>query len=648
MSCHSIVHVNGSVGNAGFVMSYPPLHEIANSANPLMHSLERFVTYAAPEAHSKTFMKPFMRNSSEFCSACHKVHLDVPVNSYRWFRGFNEYDNWQASGVSGQGARSFYYPPKASTCAGCHMPLVSSQDPGNIHGQVHSHRFPGANTAVPFSNHDQQQLAATEAFMKSGSVTVDIFAVTPVQKQKTTAMLRRSNDAQQNANTGFAVGEEAEQSGAAALIRNVGEVAAPADISNITLKPGDLVQVDVVVRTRKVGHFFPGGTVDSVESWLELEACDDAGKPIFWSGKVDGNGNGPVEPGAHFYRAVQLDAEGNPINKRNAWQSRSLLYAHLIPPGAADVAHYLVKVPAGAKGKIHFTAKLNYRKFSWYYTHFSYAGQPKPGQDMKLLLAKDFNSLEYSFDRANIPHNVSGEIKDDIPNLPIVTLSQAELALPVSDQAPAWHTVTKTATRERWNDWGIGLLLQGDLKGAEFAFKKTTEAEHGYADGWLNVARALIQEGETDAAKPYIEKALQVNSSLARIYYFRALIEKTEGRYDDALASLQKVEAQYPRDRVMLNQMARILLLKRQYARAIDYCQRICDIDPEDLQMHYTAMLCYKGLGDIEKATHEQKLFERFKADESAQSITAKRRMASPEDNNERQAVHAHESVPLP
>ena len=59
---------------------------------------------------------------AEFCSACHKVHLDVPVNKYRWFRGFDDYDNWQASGVSGQGARSFYYPPKPQGCADCHMP----------------------------------------------------------------------------------------------------------------------------------------------------------------------------------------------------------------------------------------------------------------------------------------------------------------------------------------------------------------------------------------------------------------------------------------------------------------------------------------------------------------------------------------------
>ena len=71
--------------------------------------------------------------------------------------------------------------------------------------------------------------------------------------------------------------------------------------------------------------------------------------------------------------------------------------------------------------------------------------------------------------------------------------------------------------RERWNDWGIGLLLQGDLKGAEYAFERVTEAEPGYADGWLNVARALIQEGETDAAKPYSTRRLRSDPKLARI-----------------------------------------------------------------------------------------------------------------------------------
>ena len=81
-----------------------------------------------------------------------------------------------------------------------------------------------------------------------------------------------------------------------------------------------------------------------------------------------------MEPGAHFYRSYQLDGDGNPIDKRNAWQARSVLYVRLIPPGAADVAHFLVHVPQNAHGSAQFTAKLNYRKFSWYYTQFCLRG----------------------------------------------------------------------------------------------------------------------------------------------------------------------------------------------------------------------------------------------------------------------------------
>jgi tetratricopeptide (TPR) repeat protein len=162
------------------------------------------------------------------------------------------------------------------------------------------------------------------------------------------------------------------------------------------------------------------------------------------------------------------------------------------------------------------------------------------------------------------------------------------------------------------------------------------------------VARALIQEGESEAAKPYIEKALSINSTLGRIYFFKAMIQKAEGDYDGALASLRTTESMYPRDRVVLNQMGRILFLKREYAEALKVLERVSRVDPEDLQMHYTMMLCYRGLGDAAKAAREEKLFRRFKAEESSQSITARRRLISPEDNNERQQIHDHESVPLP
>ena len=642
MSCHSIVHVGSSMGNADFTVEYPPLHELASSHNPLIHAADYALTYLNPEPHRQTFLKPFMRQS-EFCAACHKVHLDVPVNNYRWVRGFNDYDNWQASGVSGQGARSFYYPPKSQVCADCHMPLVASRDPGNHGGQVHSHRFPAANMALAYVNQDKPQMDTIEKFLKSGFITVDIFAAAPADGSRGQVEMRRRSDSVR-ANTTFASGEEVEESGLA-TVREVGKIAAPIDASGASLEPGGTARVDVVVRTRKIGHFFPGGTVDGFDVWLELQAKDADGHAIFWSGSVEDNGKGPVERGAHFYRSYQLDAQSNPIDKRNAWQARSLLYVRLIPPGAADVAHYLVNVPKAARGPISFTAKLNYRKFSWYFTQFAYAGQPKPGQD-PALLAADHNGLQYQFSPASIPANVSGKIRDRIPDLPIITLAEAHAVVPLGQ--PAWTATVRKQDRERWNDWGIGLLLQGDLKGAEYAFQKVTEAEPGYADGWLNVARALIQEGETERAKPYIEKALQIDSGLARTWFFKAQIQRADGDYDGALESLETVRSKYPRDRVALNQIARILFLKREYVRALAALKEVSSVDPEDVQMHYTRMLCYRGLEDAKGAAREEALFRRFKADEASQAITEGRRMISPEDNNERQAIHDHESAARP
>ncbi|HUP04690.1 MAG TPA: tetratricopeptide repeat protein [Bryobacteraceae bacterium] len=639
MSCHAIVHVHSTMGNADFTVEYPPLHELASSNNPLIHAADYALTYLNPEPHRQTFMKPFMKDA-EFCSTCHKVHLDVPVNGYRWLRGFNDYDNWQASGVSGEGARSFYYPPKSQKCQDCHMPLVASNDPGNHGGMVHSHRFPAANTALPFVNQDQAQLDAVEKFMKSGALTVDIFAASPADQGHGQAeMVRRAGTV--SANTTFASGEEVEENSPSTL-RDVGKIEAPMDAPGAALAAGDTARVDVVVRTRKVGHFFPGGTVDAFDVWLELQAKDAQGRVIFWSGNVEDNGKGPVEPGAHFYRSYQLDADSNPINKRNAWQARSLLYVKLIPPGAADVVHYLVKVPKDARGPISFTAKLNYRKFSWYYTQFAYAGKPKPGQS-KTLLAADHNGLEYDFSPANIPANVSGNIHGSIPDLPIVTMAEAHATVPLGQ--PGWVATVRKQDRERWNDWGIGLLLQGDLKGAEYAFEKVTEADPAYPDGWLNVARALIQEGETERAKPYVAHAMKLDSSLARIWFFQAQIQRADGDYDGALQSLETVRSMYPRDRVTLNQIARILFLKREYVRALAALKEVAAVDPEDVQMHYTRMLCYRGLDDQANAAKEQALFMRFKADEASQAITEQRRMISPEDNNERQPIHDHESA---
>ena len=324
MMCHSIAKVKSTMGQGDFYLEYPRLHELAATQNPVARALHDFLVRLNPEPHRRVFLKPFMRNqTAEFCSSCHKVHLDVPVNHYRWIRGFNEYDNWQASGVSGQGARSFYYPPKPAQCADCHMPLTPSKDQGNINGFVHSHRFPAANTALPVANEDPEQLKITESFLKDKILSVDIFALSPARSE-----LQHPAFSQSELATTFAVGEEAEAKVTAAAPAEVLPVTAPLGRVQAVVRRGDTLRVDVVVRTKKIGHFFPGGTVDAYDTWLELKGTDDKGQTVFWSGMVEDNGKGPVEKGAHFCRSLQVDAHGNRINKRNAWATRAVVYVH--------------------------------------------------------------------------------------------------------------------------------------------------------------------------------------------------------------------------------------------------------------------------------------------------------------------------------
>jgi tetratricopeptide (TPR) repeat protein len=124
------------------------------------------------------------------------------------------------------------------------------------------------------------------------------------------------------------------------------------------------------------------------------------------------------------------------------------------------------------------------------------------------------------------------------------------------------------------------------------------------------------------------------------------MIQKAAGDYDGALKSLAQVEDQYPRDRVALNQTGRILFLQRRYKEAIRALEQALAVDSEDLQAHYNLMLCYRGLGQTDKAEREETLFRRFKADEASQQLTARPRQLSPEDNNERQPIHDHAPEP--
>jgi tetratricopeptide (TPR) repeat protein len=240
--------------------------------------------------------------------------------------------------------------------------------------------------------------------------------------------------------------------------------------------------------------------------------------------------------------------------------------------------------------------------------------------------------------------------QEKIPDVPIVTVAENDVALNVAPRGsavPRPKTVLEKDDWQRWNDYGIGLFLQGDLKAAQAAFQKVTEVAPDNPDGWVNIGRAAAQEGDMERARVVVGKALQLSPNLARAHFFYARVLRNDGNYDGAAEHLRKVIAQYPRDRVAQNDLGRVLFLQRKYKEAIQTLQSVLTVDPEDLQAHYNLMLAYRGLGNEKMAREHEIRYLRFKADESAQTITGPYRLRNPEDNNERQAIHEHVSVPL-
>jgi Flp pilus assembly protein TadD len=634
-ACHAITHVASTMGQGDYTIRYPPLHGMLMSGNAVVQAAHDSVTYLDPAPHRATFMRSFMRKDSDkFCSGCHKVHLDVPVNSYRWFRGFNEYDAWQNSGVSMNNARAFYHPKEARTCVDCHMTKVASNDPAAKGGLIRSHRFIAANTALPTANKHPEQLRLTQEFLQAGKISVDVFAVS--EAGGGAAEAAASADPLRAATLS---GSEDVDPGAA-VHEDLGALRGPFGRTPVRVRRGESVRVEVVVRTRDVGHVFPGGTMDAFDVWLELKATDEKGRVILWSGQAADGGSGPVDPAAHRYHVALIDGHGNPINKRNAWAARALVYARSIPPGAADTAHFRLAVPADAGDRITVEAKVNHRKFGWWTTQFAYAGRRDPSQPA-FSVDKDHDDGRFVFDADT--SGVSGATKS-IPDLPTTVMARDVQTIEVLPAgAPIEGALMENEKdRGRWNDYAIGLLLQGHLKAAEAAFLTVTRIDPKYADGWVNVARCRLEEGNVAGARDVLDKALALAPDLAKAHFFMAMAEKRDGRYDEALAHLGRASAQFPGDRVIHNETGRILFLTRRYADAVAAFARTLAIDPEDLTAHYNLILCHRGLGNEKAAATSEALYRRFKADEPSQALVGPYLRANVHDNNERQPIHEH------
>jgi len=307
--CHSIRETDLQ-GNANYTLAQPERYLLETSEGPAAKLVSDFLIRTYPEKHIETFSKRLFK-TPEYCAACHKQFIDEEVNNVGWVQLQNQYDNWRKSKWNPEDR-----PDLVIECRECHMPLLDSEDPASgddldsyrfaSDGKHRDHRFIGANTLVPRVlqlEGWEEHTRLTEAWLKGEREIPEI-----AYKWE----------------SGPAVGIEL--------------------LCPESVRPGETVKLRVVVASNKVGHDFPTGPLDIIQSWIRLEVTDDRGQLVYTSGDVDEEHF--IRPGAYMFKAEPVDRYGNLIDRHNLWEMVGVRFRRAIFPGFSDATSYTFACPA--------------------------------------------------------------------------------------------------------------------------------------------------------------------------------------------------------------------------------------------------------------------------------------------------------------
>jgi tetratricopeptide (TPR) repeat protein len=389
-----------------------------------------------------------------------------------------------------------------------------------------------------------------------------------------------------------------------------GKLIAPLRPEIPPLKRGQKYLFEVVVRTLTLGHPFTQGTADSNEVWVDTTVT--SGDRVI--GRNGGFGDyNEVDPWAHFINVYMLDRNGNRIDRRNPQDIFTPLYNHQIPPGAAQVVHYEFSVPETAGESVTVDVKVNYRKFDTKY--------------MQYVFGPTFTN-----------------------DLPVTVIASDRVTFPVEGSDAPANEPSKIVPWQRWNDYGIGLFLEGD-KGSEKG--ELIQAAHAFGevermgrpDGPLNLARVYFKEGRLDDAVAALQRAAKTDPPAPRwtVAWLNGLVNKQNGFLDTAISEFKSIlEDRYPeldrrgfdfsKDYEVISELGQTLFERAKLERgeankakredflrqAAERFHKTLALDSENLAAHYNLSLIYAQLGDQTRAAQHRREHERYRPDDNA------------------------------
>jgi tetratricopeptide (TPR) repeat protein len=231
------------------------------------------------------------------------------------------------------------------------------------------------------------------------------------------------------------------------------------------------------------------------------------------------------------------------------------------------------------------------------------------------------------------------------------------------------NPVPKIELWQRWNDYGIGLLLEGQGVGAKGELLQAAEAfakveELGRFDGPLNLARVYYNEGRLDEAVEALGRAARHTSPPPPAWtmaWLSGLVNRQQGHLAEAEKNFRSVlEDRTPEmiergfdfsldyevidelglTRYDLAKQARGPKRKEYLRRAVEQFERTLAIDSENVTAHHNLHLLHKELGDKAKKEEHRQLHARYKPDDNARDRAVKAaRKRYPAANHAAEAV---------
>ncbi len=380
---------------------------------------------------------------------------------------------------------------------------------------------------------------------------------------------------------------------------------APLGETPFTLNSGQRVTVSVVIQNKGIGHSLVPEQRDFYEAWVAFTVKDAAGKTIAKSGYLQANNS--LDPSAHSFTNRLINKQGNLNDLHQVWNNRVVAYNNTIQSGRSQLVRYAFTMPRN-NSPVTVTAAVMYRRFDEHFIDFV----------MKMPAGTHYQQpiVEMASTTRTLNVGANAAIK------------------PLPDENPEWM---------RWNNYGIALLDAQQYAASVNAFEQVAKLRPDYADAQTNIAITYIQWEKYNEALPYLQKSMQLAKNNARAMYYLALVQRNEGKVDDAIVNLQQVVAQFPRSRDAHRELGFSYYQQHKYELARAEYQTIQTIDPDDLAAHYNLAILYRRLGMKDKARVEAAAFSDEKDDPTASTYALQYLSKHPESAQESIPWHVHD-----